>query len=460
MFDLSKFQDDIGQLAGLKTYTHLLLSFPIADRYAQRAAINALYTATETLISEFPWLAAEVVHEGRTPGNSGTFRLQSCPEFSQPEDLVIVRDASSICPSYKEICAARGPCSMLPVSALGPVVSFPERYEDSSIEPARVFMMQANFIEGGLLLDLAAQHNFIDGGGLFQCARLLAKAMRNEPFTATELSQGNRDRRTIIPLLHPSEPMLDHSHLRRPRIPKPLPTPRAPASWHFFQVPAKQMAQLKHRANIELAQHSPQLQKLIPFVSTNDALCAFLWKRIAAARRRHRPQPAHRRTKFSRALDSRRAMDVSPEYMGQMGYNASTRVAYGELDEMTLGETAAVLRAQVAEVNHAYAVRSWATFIAQEPDKSTIMFGGEFDPETDVGVSSLAHTELYSCGFGDVLGHPSLVRRPTSAPFEGCVYFWSRTENGDLGVMACLNEGDVRALRRDREWAGHVEYIG
>ncbi|OJJ95701.1 hypothetical protein ASPACDRAFT_126495 [Aspergillus aculeatus ATCC 16872] len=399
MFDLSKFQDDIGQLAGLKTYTHLLLSFPIPDRHAQRAAITALYTATGTLISEFPWLAAEVVHEGRTPGNSGTFRLQSCPEFSQPEDLVIVRDASSICPSYQEICAARGPCSMLPVSALGPVVSFPERYEDSSIEPARIFIMQANFIEGGLLLDLAAQHNFIDGGA-----------------------------------------------------------PRAPASWHFFQVPAKQMTQIKQRANTELA--SSSLHKLIPLVSTNDSLCAFLWKRIAAARRRQRPQPAHRRTKFSRAVDSRRAMDVSPEYMGQMGYNASTRVSYGDLDAMTLGETAGVLRAQVREVNHAYAVRSWATFIAQEPDKSTIMFGGDFDPETDVGVSSLAHTELYSCGFGDVLGHPSLVRRPTSAPFEGCVYFWSRTENGDLGVMACLNEGDVRALRRDRDWGRHVEYIG
>ncbi|RAL15842.1 putative trichothecene 3-O-acetyltransferase [Aspergillus homomorphus CBS 101889] len=467
MFDLSKFQDHIGQLAGLKTYTHLLLSFPIADRQSRRAAIEALYAATEVLISELPWLAAEVVHEGQAPGHSGTFRLRSCPEYSRPENLVIVRDASDICASYEEIVAARGPCSMLPVSALGPVVSFPERYEDSRIEPARAFMMQANFIRGGLLLDLAGQHNFMDGGGLFQCSRLLAKALRGERFSPAELKQGNRDRRRLIPLLGADEPLLDHAHLLRRRCPPSAPlnkSSRPPATWHFFQVPARQMASIKHRAASELASFlstspGPLPKDAIRYISTNDALCAFLWKRLSTARRRISPLPPHRLTKFSRAVDARRAMAIPKEYMGQMGFNASTRLSYAVLDALSLGQTAALLRAQVAGANTEYAVRSWATFIAQEPDKSRIMFGGEFDPETDVGVSSLAHVELYSEGFGG-LGRPSLVRRPTSRPFEGCVYFWSRTEGGDLGVMACLNERDLGALRADEEWGEKVEYIG
>lgn len=118
---------------------------------------------------------------------------------------------------------------------LGPVVAFPESYVESDTNPARVFVIQASFIKGGILLDAAAQHNFIDGGGLFQCLQLFAKAMRGEPFSDFELEQGNRDRRTLIPLLGPNEPLLDHSHLKCPPATlgpsSAAPHVRAPAAW-------------------------------------------------------------------------------------------------------------------------------------------------------------------------------------------------------------------------------------
>ncbi|KAL4972116.1 transferase family-domain-containing protein [Aspergillus desertorum] len=458
MFDFSKFQDDIGQLARLKTYTHLLVCFPLQQENSQSEIVNALYAAGDILASAFPWLVAKVVHEGQKPGNSGRFKLATCADFEPPNSIVIVKDCSDTSPSYGEIRAARGPCYMFDGKTLGPVVAFPESYVESDTNPARVFVIQANFIKGGLLLDAAAQHNFIDGGGLFQCMQLFAKAMRGEPFSDFELEQGNRDRRTLIPLLGPNEPMLDHSHLKCPPATEgpssTAPSVRAPAAWHFFRVPATSVTSIKNQANSDLRAES----SATPFVSTNDALSAFLWKRLSAVRLQRRQNPEEL-TKFSRALDARRAMGLPPEYMGQMGYNATTRISFGELENMSLGSAAALLRAKVKEMNNAYSIRSWATFISQEPDKSTIMFAGKFNPDTDIGVSSLAHVELYTCNFGP-LGSPELVRRPNFRPLEGCIYFWSRTPKGDIDILTCLNQADIEGLKSDAEWAANTEYIG
>ena len=463
MDDLARYQDVIGQLARLKTYTHLLLCFPIPDSLSKDTVIKSLETAALKLTANFPWLASKVVNEGAGPGNSGVFKLAPCPLFAAPNAILRVKDCSDVCASYTEIAKARGPLPMLDGRILGPVKAFPEMYQETESKPAPVIVIQANFIQGGLLMDTATQHNFIDGGGLFQCMRLFAKALRGEEFSDVEIQQGNRDRRNLIPLLGPNEPLLDHSHLKRPplsmdeRQQQQAPVnPRPPAAWYCFRFPASKLAQLKALANDDISREP--FDPSIPFVSTNDAVSAFCWKRVGAVRlnRRQRPDDF---SKFSRAMDVRRAMQVPKEYMGQMGYNATCRLTFRDLEKASLGTTASILRKTVKEVNTEYSARSWVTFIANEPDKSTIMFGGAFNPDTDIGLSSLAHVELHSAEFG-VLGKPELVRRPNFLPLESCVYLWAQTAAGDLDVLMCLNEADVNALKRDREWQESAEFIG
>ena len=462
MDDLARYQDVIGQLARLKTYTHLLLCFPIPDELFRNSVIKSLETAALKLISTFQWLTSKVVNEDAGPGNSGVFKLAPCPLFAPPNSIVRVKDCSDACVPYAEIAKARGPFPMLDGKILGPVKAFPEMYEETESEPAPVIAIQANFIQGGLLLDTATQHNFIDGGGLFQCMRLFAKALRGEEFSDLEAQEGNRDRRNLIPLLGPNEPLLDHSHLKRLPLttdqgqqPPPAAS-RPPAAWYCFRFPAPKLAQLKALANKDISRNL--YDRSIPFVSTNDAVSAFCWKRVGAVRliRRQRPDDF---SKFSRAMDVRRAMQVPKEYMGQMGYNATCRLTFRDLEKASLGTTASILRKTVKDVNNEYSVRSWVTFIANEPDKSTIMFGGSFNPDTDIGLSSLAHAELHSAEFG-VLGKPELVRRPNFLPLESCVYLWAQTEAGDLDVLMCLNEADIHALKRDGEWQEYAEFIG
>ncbi|KAL9639039.1 MAG: hypothetical protein Q9164_001174 [Protoblastenia rupestris] len=420
-----------------------------------------LETAALKLTSAFPWLNSKIINEGSGPGNSGVFKLAPCSLFATPHNIIHVKDCSDVCVSYAEIAQARGPFATLDGKILSPVKAFPETYEESESDPAPVMVVQANFVQGGLLLDAATQHNFIDGGGLFHCMRLFAKAMRNEEFSDLEIQQGNRDRRNLIPLLGPDEALLDHSHLRRPRVSEnpsqqqPPATSRAPAAWYCFRFPAPKLAQLKDLANDDILRepYDPSM----PFVSTNDAISAFCWKRVGAVRlgRRQRPDDF---SKFSRALDVRRAMQVPKEYMGQMGYNATCKLTFRDLERASLGSVASILRKTVKDVNTEYSVRSWVTFIANEPDKSTIMFGGSFNPDTDIGLSSLVHADLHSAEFG-ILGKPELVRRPNFLSLEGCIYLWSQTEAGDLDALMCLNEADVQGLRMDQEWKEYVEFI-
>lgn len=462
MDDLARFHDVIGQLSRLKTYTHVLLCFPMPDGISRDCVVKALETAALKLTTAFPWLTSNVINEGSGPGNSGVFKLAPCSLFAAPNTPVRVKDCSDVCVSYAEIIQTRGPFPILDGRILGPVKAFPEIYEESESDPAPVISIQANFIQGGLLLDTAAQHNFIDGGGLFHCMRLFAKAMRGEEFSDLEIQQGNRDRRNLIPLLRPNEPMLDHSHLRRPALSEDQSQQQSAATssplaeWFCFRFPAPKLAQLKVLANNDVSRGGSD--PLIPFVSANDALSAFCWKRVSAVRLRRRQRPDDF-TKFSRALDARRAMQIPKEYMGQMGYNASCRLTFRELEKASLGAVASILRWTVKSVNNEYSVRSWVTFIANEPDKSTIMFGGSFNPDTDMGLSSLVHAELHSAAFG-ILGKPELVRRPNFTPLESCVYFWSQTEAGDIDVLMCLNEADVQALKMDQEWKEYTEFIG
>lgn len=462
MDDLTPYQDILGQLARLKTYTHVLLCFPIPSDLSRDSVLKALETAALKLTSAFPWLGCKAINEGSGLGNSGVFKLAPCLSFAAPNTIIRAKDCSNVCGSYAEIVQARGPFSMLDGEILGPVKAFPEIYKESESDPAPVLAIQANFIEGGLLLDAAAQHNFIDGGGLFQSMRLFAKAMRGEDFSNLEIQQGNRDRRNLIPLLGPNEPLLDHSHLRCPPLSEnqhqqqsPARS-KAPASWYCFRFPAQKLAQLKSLANDDISREP--YDSSISFVSTNDALSAFCWKRVGAVRlsRRQRPDDF---SKLSRALDVRRAMQVPKEYMGQMGYNATCKLTFRDLEKASLGTAASVLRKTVEGVNTAYSARSWATFIANEPDKSTIMFGGSFNPDTDIGLSSLVHAELHSAEFG-ILGKPELIRRPNFRPLESCVYLWSKTEAGDIDMLMCLNGVDVQALKMDDEWNRYAEYIG
>lgn len=99
MDDLARYQDVIGQLSRLKTYTHVLLCFPMPDGISSDSVVKALEIAALKLTSTFPWLASKVINEGSEPDNSGVFKLAPCSLFAAPNTIVRVKNCSVVCAS-------------------------------------------------------------------------------------------------------------------------------------------------------------------------------------------------------------------------------------------------------------------------------------------------------------------------------------------------------------------------
>ena len=455
MEDQARYQDVIGQFPSLKTYNHGVFCFPVSDETSQESVVKALEAAAAKVTSKIPWLADRVVNEGKGPGNSGTFKLAPWPSSAPPNNIVRAKDCSDVCPQYADIIKAQGPVSMFDGKILCPFPGFPLSYDESEMGPAPVVGIQANFIKGGLLLNFSNQHNVMDATGLFMFIMLLAAAMRGEEVPERVIEQANRDRKRVVALLGPEEPIRDHSHLRRPppsQTPPPVAASQSPASWAYFRFLKKNIPKVK-----ALATDPEGFDSSVSFISSNDALCAFYWKRLAVVRLRNGQDP-DAVSKFSRAIDARTAMGVPMEYMGQMVYQAATRLSFKELVEWPLSAIASRMRKDLNEANNMFSIRSYVTFLADVPDKSTLAYGGLFNPNTDIGSSSMSQATV-RLDFG-ALGVPELTRRPNLAPVPGCLYFYPPEDAGDLPVLVCLNKEDLEGMRADPEWSLCTEFIG
>ena len=456
MQDQSRLQDVMGQYPQLKTYNHGTALFPLRDDTSREAVTEAIEAAAAKIAAKIPWLAEQVVHTGKTEGYTGNYGLAPWPSDAPPNTLVRVKDCSDICPSHDEILKAKGPAFMFNGAEICPVPGFPMTYDEAKIGPAPAVIIQLNHIKGGYLLTFSNQHNVMDGTGMFQVIGLLATVMSGGDISPSAIEQGNRDRKTVIPLFDPNEKMRDHSHLLAPvpsQTPSPPPTPpKAPATWNYFRFLKTSIPKIKAMAT------DPQgYDSSVPFISSNDAVSAFYWKRLATNRVLNGQDPTAM-SKFSRAIDSRTAMGISTEYMGQMVYFSATWLSFQELVDLPLSTIASKMRKNLNEVNNEWSVRSYATFIAGIPDKTKLLYGGPFNRFTDIASSSMAQASLV-LKFG-ILGEPELIRRPNLAPIPGTLYFYPPEASGDLNLLVCLGQQDLEAMKTDAEWGPCVDFIG
>jgi trichothecene 3-O-acetyltransferase len=450
MYQLSVFD----QIPSLGAYTVICLLWPIDD-VAHDELVVALEKASLTLTKAFPFLAGQVVNEkekGTEDRSSGTYRITNYePHNGKPP--IRVKDCTSLCPSYEELRKRRAPMSMLDGSILSPMQGLPYYYDRS--EPLPVFILQANFIKGGLLLTSACMHNALDMNGQGQVIRLLAQALRGEKFSEAHIRDGNVDRCEAIPLLKPDENLLAHERLR---CPSSLSNPAFGGSpnsapWKLFNLQSQKLVKLKEAAAKECC-----LGKDVAWVSTNDALTAFVWQRVTFARSARLGEDTE--STLIRASDARRSFDPPlPEgYMGHCVACGFTTGAVQAVVEEPLSTTARKLRKSLNEIDD-YHVRSMATTLKTLEDKTTFTYGATFDPGTDLMVSSWAELGLYQCPFGPLLGKPEFVRRPVLTQLEGLVYFMPRTDDGAIAVAMSIREDDAKALMEDPVWRSYAEVI-
>ncbi|KAJ5825227.1 hypothetical protein N7474_002365 [Penicillium riverlandense] len=441
MQELPGSRDVFGQLPRLKGYTHLALCFHYPDIKPRETVVESLQKACQRLTTALPWLAGRVVNRGTGAGCSGVFAICSC---TKAEGILKVQDRSDVCPSYDDIIRSNGSSDMLDCSLLSAETTLPDSYEDES---APVLTLTGTWIKNGIILDCAAQHNMCDMGGIDQFLQLLATSLQNGELPQPAIEINNRDRRSIFPLLGQDEIQYDHSAMRcpsalnRPLRPPPPPGPR-PAFQHF-PFSATSLRSIAEMCNTP---------------SIDDALSAFVWKRLSAVRL-HLYNSPDAITGFSRAVDCRRILSVPAQYMGQLAVKTFSTMTLRQIEESSLETVAAHLRKDLQRIRDQNFLRSLATLIDSEPDKSTFNFVQGFNPDTWINASSWAGVNAYTLEFG-LLGKPAVIRRPTSKPVQSLLYFLPQTEQGDIDVLLCLKYEETVRLKKDEEWSKYTLYIG
>ncbi|KAI0544551.1 putative trichothecene 3-O-acetyltransferase [Xylaria curta] len=437
-------------------FTQISFCFAIPDDFRVEDIPNVLIRGAERLAEHFPWVAGQVVCEGATENSTGCFKIK----ILEDKPRVWVKDLQGE-PSFPSWDTLKR--SGFPMNALDESIVAPRKTTAGSSEPtqAEVFQLQATIIRGGLILTFLGHHQAMDGTGQAQVVALFSKACRDETFTHEELRIGNLSPENSVQILKdPWTPGLELEYnIIKQEASQPGPGKvQSPMSmelgvWSYFNFPAPALREVKSQANRTIP---PNLE----YITTDDALTAFVWQSIARARLpRYAPTTE---ALFARAVDLRRYLNIAethPGFVQNMTYHSFNME---QIAHDPLGAIAADFRAAVdpKTSNLEYHGRSLATLISNTPDKRTISFLAGCDLSRDVMLSSWANQNSYQLDFGLGLGRPQAVRRPRFNSLPGLVYFMPKSPDGAIGVAICLSVDDTEALRVDNEFIKYAIYVG
>ncbi|KAG8163171.1 hypothetical protein KVR01_007649 [Diaporthe batatas] len=454
--------DILGQAERInRLYTQLTLCFPVGNESPGLRAevIENLERGLARLCRTFPWLAGKVVQDG------GEFKITSTA--SAPHLVVKELQGHGPVPSWDELNRANFPFRMLDEDAISPCRTM---VEPGAERP--VLIIQANFVQGGLLLTFNAQHGGMDMTGQGQVIALFAKACRGEDFTEDELEVGNMKRTRWIPISDDDAP--DHPEASRPggeQNVRPLASdsnsrggfsgPQQPRSgslvWAYLEFPAASLANLKQLGSETLNTSDAT------FVSTDDVLTALTWQLMTRARQPGLNSQQSTKTTLTRNVDIRSHFGLPSTYPGLMTTSTIHEHTVDDVEHKPLGAVASSLRAALRPALLRESAKAQASIIARCKESAAQMsVAARSNRRLDVKVSSWAREKLYDLDFGPCLGRPKAVRRPKfgDGAREGLVYFLPRERDGSIVVGVCLREEDMDRLREDEEARRWASWIG
>jgi hypothetical protein len=461
------------QPALFKLYTQLAFVFPLSEGAptSQHRVTSIITSGLAELAKNFPWVAGQVVDANSDANAAPLYRIRPY----QPVPQLVVRDytSDSEIPSLSQMQDAGFPMSMLgervwaPCPTLAALGFDPKKASGEPDRPAPVMLVQISYIRGGLVLCVNMQHNVCDMMGQAAVIGWLSKACRGEELTEEELKVGNMARTGVVPLIQdegwdPGMELQNQLFPPAPTVIKELDTTEstvteAPVncSWMYFDFSASSLKSLKDLATTTLP------RDFACFISTDDALSAFIF--LSVLRARQTRLPPNISTTFARAVDARRYLNIHPNYPGILQNMTYTNYTLSTLLSTPLGHIAANMRQAVDPKTSDIArrTRSLVTFLSQSPDNAAKTSPtATLDMSVDIALSSWTKVPAYEWDFGLGLGPAVAVRRPGFVPVESLMYLMPKSRDGSVAVAMCLREEDLECLRRDGEWERVARCIG
>ncbi|KAL1623910.1 hypothetical protein SLS56_008105 [Neofusicoccum ribis] len=397
--------------------------------------------------------------------------------------------------SYEELRAAGMPLSKLDGSALSPV---PYGVASSS---NRVFEAKLSFIPGGCFLSVSTCHAFVDAWGFIvimdmwsRCCREIQAAppparpagSKPEPAARSD-DDGSRP-----PALFGRKPTADeYESLRRrpelwqllgldwrhrdrddeqgPPAPAPFQHPAAVKTCMFSVSPAG-LAAIKKMATPNPAAPGGEPQ----WISTKDALVAFLWRSIIRARAPSWTDDDRRgQSMVSVAIDGRRALSpaIPLSYIGNVVFCCLTWLPVEQLvarDDAGGGLAAAALAIRRSIAGRARDPRLLADAVrlaAGLPDVGEgAALGNAFTSwfARDLVTTSVVDLPIYDLDFGGAFGgqaaRPEFFRMPRGQ-FDGICMVQPKQRDGVVDVILSLEPDQMARLMADGEFREHMAFL-
>ncbi|KAL4922541.1 hypothetical protein BDW62DRAFT_217355 [Aspergillus aurantiobrunneus] len=433
--------------------------------------ISLLHRSLALLMEEWPDLAGEIVPPPADAPPRTQPTIQPSGHANSPLTIRDFTSPNSPFPyTYAQLQAEGFPTSKLDGQLLAPLAGI--------TTTRRVMAAQASFIPGGCLLSVGFSHQFTDAYGVYlifekwaqHCRRVQGLPAQPAAFPPQLQEQPQPSLPPIFQIPHDHAASQYTTLKQRPELWKLIgldwrgsatsPAPEPPfqlapgdAETRIFSISAAAQASLKRMASSSSSISIP--------ISTNDALVAWLWRRISKARfptGHPEPNGPCRDTSYvSVAIDGRTPLVIPPDYPGNVVFCSMTNMPIHELVSPTtsLGEIAARIRRETLANRDPARLKDAITLAAGIPDVRKPLanaFPSWF--AEDLVTTSWVGLPFYQLDFGPAVGTSGRIEtfRMPRGQFAGICSLQPRREDGSVEVVVGLLKGQMARLLADGEF--------
>ena len=330
--------------------------------------------------------------------------------------------------------------------------------------PVPVFLAQANYITGGLILGLSVWHGALDGTAITEVLRQWAQNCRalqypeDKDHKVSTLSVGAFDKSRLSKVSISKEVSIkDHPEfLLLPKVPaSPPPAATRALKTQIFHISPASVSTLKDVASPKNAS-SPQVE--YSWISTHTAISALIWRSVMIATYAHEQPIPDSVSIFASPLDARKRMEppLASDLLASAWCFHDSRLPIKPLLEATLADIALVVRKSTDKIDAQY-IEALITMIDGIQNRSLLMPTVFTDVlKTCWMLTSWARFPIYDFDWGTAMGgRCERVRSVSSGMFNGMHVLLPELPaemGGGLEIVVGLEDDVMDRLKEDPVW--------
>jgi len=444
--------------AVVRCWSSYLLCFEKTSRHSNQEIFSQLRAGLQKTIQQFPFIAGELVpdkdgKEGSLQVNIGpdsgvAFGFRDISKFSIAADLTFEKlRQHDFHPSLME----------------GPELHIaPDPKTINSLPRQPVFLAQATFVHGGVLLFMAHSHQIADVTGTNSFMRrwsenVSAIASGFEPQISTALrdcSMGTDRQRLSHGHFDASIPESSFPML----ITRADTSTKAPKARHVSQEQNPSLIWHMDSAHLQLLKDLAQPTEDDEYISTLDAVNALFWRTVCRARQLSERDISSSRLFFVCDIRSKLQPPMRPDStcnatMKLHATQTSTDIQDQDL-QASLSRSASSIRRAIQSFSPSQ-FETWISYVKSAPSFFSLQAQESLRYGPDIVVTDHSKVGAYSHTWGPLLGSIARIRNPWWArsapkPFSQITYM-PRLKDGGLEILTNFGQEINEWLLEDHE---------